>query len=69
MQTQELLHKAISKPVGSEDYRDYKTILFKECERELQNFEPLSIGETALNPIQVLDFLAVQEELLSDSLQ
>lgn len=58
MQIQELLHKAISKPVGSEDYRDYKTILFKECERELQNFEPLSIGETTANPIQLLDFFS-----------
>jgi len=59
MQTlQVLLKNAILKPFGTNDYRDYKTELFTASEDALFKFEPMSIGESSTNPIQVLDFFS-----------
>ncbi|UFJ40406.1 DNA cytosine methyltransferase [Brevibacillus humidisoli] len=58
MKLQELLESVTTNAIGINDYREYKSALFTASENALLSFEPLNIGETAGNPIQVLDFFS-----------
>ncbi|OUS68715.1 hypothetical protein B1748_33210 [Paenibacillus sp. MY03] len=55
---QDFLRSVTSMDFGSNDYRNYRSALFAASEEALSSFEPIKMGASKSNPIQVLDFFS-----------